>query len=432
MVGFVHQMGHVVGEQRTSWVIGLASRKPIPTNVRKNARYTASTASPRGSAGAAPGYHRIQDQRDESGHHEDQQHLPSRPGDRPHCEQRHRQRHQLHPPRHHCPREPCRGRCRGRRRFARVPPLAAASAPHRPHRRSMAEPGGHRGGDEDPHAAASAAPVPGTSNGHGPSILFVGDLVGGIGRVTLLDACRCCANATHRASWWSTARTSRAAWGSPRGCRPLFAAGVDAITLGNHAYHRNEIYPYLDSEPRILRPANYLRIQPGHGPCMVERDGVRLGVVNLSGNLYLRAGRSAFTEIDGALSQLERVPITCSSTCTPRPPREGGAGLASGRARDRGGGHPHPRADRRWARASGRDGLHHRRRHDRTPRRGDRRQARAGDRVTAHQMPTRFEPTEEDPWLMGVLVRCSTTRRRADAIEPVLMPHRLGPRRRLD
>jgi metallophosphoesterase (TIGR00282 family) len=60
----------------------------------------------------------------------------------------------------------------------------------------------------------------------------------------------------------------------------------------------------LDSQPRIVRPVNFLRSQPGHGVCVVERDGVRLGVVNLSGNLYLRAGRSAFTEIERALGEL--------------------------------------------------------------------------------------------------------------------------------
>ena len=80
---------------------------------------------------------------------------------------------------------------------------------------------------------------------------------------------------------------------------------MDVITLGNHAYHRKEIYPYLDDEERILRPANYLGTQPGHGFTVVERDGVRLGVVNLSGNLYLRAGRPAFAEIDTVLGRLE-------------------------------------------------------------------------------------------------------------------------------
>jgi len=36
------------------------------------------------------------------------------------------------------------------------------------------------------------------------------------------------------------------------------------------------------------------------------------------------------------------------------------------------------------------------------------------------QMPVRFETSKEDPWLMGVLVRCSTPLR-ADSIEQILM-----------
>ena len=37
------------------------------------------------------------------------------------------------------------------------------------------------------------------------------------------------------------------------------------------------------------------------------------------------------------------------------------------------------------------------------------------------QMPVRFETSEEDPWLMGVLIRCSAPRH-AESIEQVLMP----------
>jgi 2',3'-cyclic-nucleotide 2'-phosphodiesterase len=144
-------------------------------------------------------------------------------------------------------------------------------------------------------------------------ILFVGDVVGGLGRRTLLD---CLPPLRERyAPTFIVVNAENIAGGlgiTPKIADELLAAGVDAITLGNHTFRRKEIYPYLDSEPHILRPANFLRSQPGHGTCIVEHDGVRLGVVNLSGNLYLRAGRSAFSELS----------TTCSSTCTPkRPPR---------------------------------------------------------------------------------------------------------------
>ena len=40
-------------------------------------------------------------------------------------------------------------------------------------------------------------------------------------------------------------------------------------------------------------------------------------------------------------------------------------------------------------------------------------------------MSVRFETSEDDPWLMGVLIR-ATRRRRADSIEQLLMPYRAG------
>jgi 2',3'-cyclic-nucleotide 2'-phosphodiesterase len=75
----------------------------------------------------------------------------------------------------------------------------------------------------------------------------------------------------------------------------LLAAGVDVITLGNHAYRQREVYPYLDQEDRILRPANYPETAPGHGTCVVASgDGTRVAVINLIGNLFLDAAITPF------------------------------------------------------------------------------------------------------------------------------------------
>ena len=170
----------------------------------------------------------------------------------------------------------------------------------------MAEPEAAAG---DPRAAAAGAQEARSAHGSGAArILFVGDVVGGLGRRTLLD-CLPVLRERH-APTFVVVNGENAAGGlgiTPKIAEQMYAAGVDVITLGNHTYHRREIYPYLDSHERILRPANFLRSQPGHGTCVVERDGIRLGVVSLSGNLYLRAGRSAFTEIEVALGELGTV-----------------------------------------------------------------------------------------------------------------------------
>jgi 2',3'-cyclic-nucleotide 2'-phosphodiesterase len=196
------------------------------------------------------------------------------------------------------------------------------------------------------------------------------------------------------------------------------------ITLGNHNYHRREVYPYLDSEERILRPANFLRIQPGHGTCVVERAHVRLGVVSMSGNLYLRAGRSAFTEIESALAQLtdagvDQILVDMHAEATSEKVAMGW--MLDGRVSAVVGTHTHvPTADARvlpggtaYITDVGMTG----------PRGGvigvKREQAIEALRT---QMPVRFETSEEDPWLMGVLISCSATPLRAESIEQVLVP----------
>ena len=68
----------------------------------------------------------------------------------------------------------------------------------------------------------------------------------------------------------------------------ILASGVDCITLGNHTWHQRGFGAYLDREPRIVRPANYLTGNPGQGLTVVEaRDGSPVAVVNLMGRLFV-------------------------------------------------------------------------------------------------------------------------------------------------
>ena len=136
-------------------------------------------------------------------------------------------------------------------------------------------------------------------------LLFVGDVVGGLGRRTL--AALLPGLVESHAADLVVVNGENAAGGvgiTERTARELLDAGADAITLGNHAYRHTEVYGFLDREPRIVRPANYPKGSPGRGHTVVERDGVALGVVNLSGTAFLDAARSPFPEADAALAEL--------------------------------------------------------------------------------------------------------------------------------
>jgi metallophosphoesterase (TIGR00282 family) len=84
----------------------------------------------------------------------------------------------------------------------------------------------------------------------------------------------------------------------------LYAAGVDVITLGNHAYRQREVYPFLESDDRIVRPANHAANAPGRGVVVVEAaDGTRVAVINLIGQLFLDAARSPFEVAAGLVAE---------------------------------------------------------------------------------------------------------------------------------
>jgi metallophosphoesterase (TIGR00282 family) len=136
-------------------------------------------------------------------------------------------------------------------------------------------------------------------------LLFVGDVVGGLGRRTLAAVLPGLRD-EHRPDF-VVVNGENAAGGvgiTRKTAQELLELGADAITLGNHAYRHREVYEYLDTEPRIVRPANYPKGSPGRGHTVVEANGLRLGVVNLSGQLFLEAVRSPFAEADALLSEL--------------------------------------------------------------------------------------------------------------------------------
>ena len=133
----------------------------------------------------------------------------------------------------------------------------------------------------------------------------MGDVVGGVGRralESLLPGLR----REHRVDF-VVANGENVAGGlgiTSKTALAMFEAGVDAITLGNHAFKHRDAYELLDSDDRIVRPANYPKAAPGRGQTVIEKDGKRLGLVNVSGALFLEVARSPFSAVDAELADL--------------------------------------------------------------------------------------------------------------------------------
>ena len=252
------------------------------------------------------------------------------------------------------------------------------------------------------------------------SILFIGDVVASAGRrtvKTLLPELR-------EGVDWVIANGENAAGGigiTPKEAEELFAAGVDAITLGNHTYRHREVWPYLDSEPRIVRPANYLPTQPGRGACIVERDGRTLGVVNVSGNLFMKEPLPMFQAAEAAVQEVrgaDHVVVDVHAEATSEKVALGW--YLDAKVTAVVGTHTHvPTADARvlpggtaYISDVGMTGA---------------RKSVIGVKMAQSiatlrtQMPHRYEPADEDPWLNAVIIHCSGPCG-ASAIEQVLRP----------
>jgi metallophosphoesterase (TIGR00282 family) len=256
-------------------------------------------------------------------------------------------------------------------------------------------------------------------------LLFVGDVVGAPGRRTLgalLPSLR-----ERHAVDWVVVNGENSAGGlgiTEKIAREMLDDwGVDAITLGNHAYRHREVYEFLDRDMRIVRPANYARADPGRGHTVVEKDGRRLAVVNLSGTVFVNAPRSPFSEIDAILADLrgryDHVLVDFHAEATSEKVAMGWH--LDGRVTACVGTHTHvPTADARvlpegtaFITDVGMTG------------------SRAGVigvvkeqaiRRFLTSTPVKLETAEDDPWLNGVVIEAPDDALLATSIEPVLEP----------
>lgn len=86
----------------------------------------------------------------------------------------------------------------------------------------------------------------------------------------------------------------------------IWEAGVDIITSGNHIWSKRDIYPVLEQDQRLLRPANYPPGAPGYGWTIWCGHGYTVAIVNLIGRTYLEPLGCPFRFIDSLLPQIKQ------------------------------------------------------------------------------------------------------------------------------
>jgi metallophosphoesterase (TIGR00282 family) len=137
-------------------------------------------------------------------------------------------------------------------------------------------------------------------------LLLIGDIVGKPGRQIVTRSLAGLVES--EAIDLVVANAENCAGGSgltPSNYQELVAAGVDCITLGDHIYRRREITGVLESQPNIVKPANYPRHAPGREWAVVRaRNGVDVAVFSLLGRVFMRPVDCPWTAADRVLAEL--------------------------------------------------------------------------------------------------------------------------------
>jgi len=137
-------------------------------------------------------------------------------------------------------------------------------------------------------------------------ILLIGDIVGKPGEKIVTSSLP---GLRKRESLdFVVANAENAADGSglaPSIYRKLMAAGVDAVTLGDHIYKRSEIASVLTSADNIVKPANFPAAAPGKPWCVVTaKDGTKVAVISLLGRVFMRPVDCPWAAIDRVLGEI--------------------------------------------------------------------------------------------------------------------------------
>lgn len=127
-------------------------------------------------------------------------------------------------------------------------------------------------------------------------ILFIGDIMGKPGRAAVSSFLPELGKEFGFDCMIANAENAAGGRGLTRdAAQELFDAGIDFLTMGNHVWNQKEIFKFIDDERRLIRPANYPRGAPGKGYGIILKNGMKIGVINLSGRVYLTPLDNPFT-----------------------------------------------------------------------------------------------------------------------------------------
>ncbi|GAQ26191.1 metallophosphoesterase [Tepidanaerobacter syntrophicus] len=138
-------------------------------------------------------------------------------------------------------------------------------------------------------------------------ILMIGDIVGRPGRTVIHEKLSFLKRKYEID--FTIANGENAAGGNgitEKVAQDLFISGIDFMTTGNHIWDNKDVFNFIDSEERIIRPANY-PASPGKG-YQIARIGqnCKIGILNISGRTFMPPLDCPFRTADKIINEIAK------------------------------------------------------------------------------------------------------------------------------
>ena len=138
-------------------------------------------------------------------------------------------------------------------------------------------------------------------------LLFIGDVVGSIGRNTLytyLPKLKQLYKPQLTIVNGENAASGRGI--TEKIYKEFLQAGVDVVTMGNHTWDNKDIFNFIDHAKKLVRPANYPPKTAGVGSVLVNVNGTKVAIINIHGRVFMNALEDPFRVVDELVEQYQK------------------------------------------------------------------------------------------------------------------------------
>lgn len=146
------------------------------------------------------------------------------------------------------------------------------------------------------------------SDGKIIKVIFFGDIVGKPGRVAVRDFLQ--KNDTFKNYDFIIANIENASHGfglTEKNYKDFLEYGVNAMTCGNHIWDKRDIYNYIDSADKLLRPINYPQGTRGVGSRIFDMGEFKIGVINVLGRVFMNLVDSPWQMVKEEIERIKQI-----------------------------------------------------------------------------------------------------------------------------